>query len=345
MDARGVAKKAALGAARSGAFHAALALAERVLRERPGSLPVLAYHRVDRPSSSALYPGLVSAEPEEFAVQMRHVARRYRVLSLSELLDVRRGKAALPSRSLLLTFDDAYRDFAVNAWPILRDLGLPAVLFVPTAFPDHPEKAFWWDRLHAALSCTELEEYETPLGRISLRTSAERLGAFRRLRLCLKRAPHHEAMRAVERFVADLGEVPLGKPVLTWTELRRLADEGVTLAPHTRTHPLLNRIPLAEAEREIAGSHADLEREVGPSPRVLAYPSGALSAPIASLTERLGFEVAFTIMRHGVNRLPHTDWLRLRRINVTRSLPLPILRTLLLPFASRVSTKNPDSGP
>ena len=35
---------------------------------------------------------------------------------------------------MLLTFDDAYRDFATNAWPTLKRYGLPATLFVPTAY-------------------------------------------------------------------------------------------------------------------------------------------------------------------------------------------------------------------
>jgi peptidoglycan/xylan/chitin deacetylase (PgdA/CDA1 family) len=150
-------------------------------------------------------------------------------------------------------------------------------------------------------------------------------------------------MAVVDEVVERLGEAPPGRPVLDWNELRGLAAEGVTLAPHTRTHPLLNRVSIADAEAEVVGSHADLERELGAAPRVLAYPSGACSDPIAELLGRCGFELAFTIMRHGVNRVPGCDWLRLRRINVSRSLPLPLLRTSLLPVAARVATANPES--
>lgn len=343
MGARTVVKAAVGRAARSPAFDRALGAVERLGPGRAGALPVLAYHRIDDPGATGLYPGLVSAEPDEFARQVAHLASRYRVLSLGDLLDVRRGREPLPRRALLLTFDDAYRDFAEHAWPVLREHGLPVTLFVPTAFVGEPERPFWWDRLYASLVRTEELACETSLGRWPLGSSAERLDAYRALRTRVKALAHEQAMAVVDEVVARLGEASLGRSLLDWNELRGLAAEGVTLAPHTRTHPLLNRVSLAEAEAEVVGSHADLEREIGTTPRVLAYPSGACSGAVAAMLERCRFELAFTIMRHGVNRLPAVDWLRLRRINVSRSLPLPLLRTSLLPLASRVATANPDS--
>ncbi|MCC6174887.1 MAG: polysaccharide deacetylase family protein [Chloroflexi bacterium] len=40
---------------------------------------------------------------------------------------------AQPRRGVILTFDDAYEDFATTAWPHLRDRGYPAAVMVPTA--------------------------------------------------------------------------------------------------------------------------------------------------------------------------------------------------------------------
>ena len=54
-----------------------------------------------------------------------------------------------------MTFDDAYCDFADHAWPVFRRLGVPVTLFVATEYPDHPDRAYWWDRLHAGLSVAD----------------------------------------------------------------------------------------------------------------------------------------------------------------------------------------------
>ena len=108
---------------------------------------------------------------------------------------------------------------------------------------------------------------------------------------------------------------PAQPPVLDWDDLRALAAEGVTLAPHTRTHPLLDRIPLDRAVDEIATSLADLEREVGPTPRALAYPSGAHGGDAVEAARRAGMVLAVTTKRGG-NHLGRTDPLRFRRINI-----------------------------
>ena len=101
---------------------------------------------------------------------MTFLASRYRPVSLTELLGARRGEHALPLRSVLVTFDDGYRDFADHAWPILRRHGIPAVLFVPTAYPGNPGRAFWWDRLYSAVSRTSAAEtIDTPVGELRLR--------------------------------------------------------------------------------------------------------------------------------------------------------------------------------
>ena len=48
---------------------------------------------------------------------------------MGEVLHCRRTGTRLPPRALLLTCDDAYADFAENAWPILAELSLPATVF------------------------------------------------------------------------------------------------------------------------------------------------------------------------------------------------------------------------
>jgi peptidoglycan/xylan/chitin deacetylase (PgdA/CDA1 family) len=67
-------------------------------------------------------------------------------------------------------------------------------------------------------------------------------------------------------------------PLLDWAGLARLAERGVTIGSHTRTHPRLPALSPAEQEEELAGSAARIERELGTRPRWLAYPYGVLSA-------------------------------------------------------------------
>jgi peptidoglycan/xylan/chitin deacetylase (PgdA/CDA1 family) len=310
---------------------------ERAARPVPGVLPILTYHRIDEPERSPeLYPGLIGATPAEFDEQMRFVSSRYRPVSLTELLAIRRGEAALPPRAMLVTFDDGYRSVADHAWPIMRRHSVPLTLFVPTAYPGDPAKAFWWDRLWSALG-REDAVVPTPVGDLPVRTPAERLRTYRRLRGHLKSLPHDQAMAIVDDIGGGAGPEASGASVLGWDELRRLAGDGVAIASHSRTHPLLNKVTRAEASAEILDSLGDLEREIGPTPRVFAYPGGGVDSGVAAVLEEEGFELAF-LTRRGLNDLSRADWLRLRRINVGRSSGLTGIRLQLqlLPQWARI---------
>jgi peptidoglycan/xylan/chitin deacetylase (PgdA/CDA1 family) len=298
-------------------------------------LPVLTYHRVDEPEGSpGLYPGLIGATPAEFDEHMRFLSSVHTPLSLPELLAVRRGEKALPPRAVMVTFDDGYRSVAEHAWPTMRRHGVPLTLFVPTAYPGEPGTAFWWDRLWSALGGKRAVA-RTPLGELPVRTPGERLRAYRRLRGLVQSLPHEEAMAVVDDVCRDSGtEAPVAS-VLDWDTLRRLAAEGVALGPHSRTHALVHRLSRADAHEEILGSLRDLEREVGPIPRVFAYPGGGVDREATSFLRDEGFELAFATSR-GVNDLSRSDWLRLRRINVGRSSGLTGVRLQLLPQWARL---------
>lgn len=315
---------------------------ERVAPWRRGDLAILTYHRVDEPAARPdLLPGLISATPAAFAVQMRDLARHYVPVSLADVLAALDDPRRLPARAVLVTFDDAYADFDTHAWPTLRAAGVPATLFVPTAFAGEPDRGFWWDRLWHALATSSRDTVPgAPIGPLPLGDAAERGEAMSALRTWVKGQPHDEAMPVVDRIVADLGGQPArSAAVLGWDTLRRLAGEGLTLAPHTRHHPLLDRVPLDTAVAEIAGARDDLEREVGPTPPVLAYPSGAHGGDAVEAAQRAGMVLAVTTERGG-NDLRRADRLRLKRINVGGRARSPLVRGQLL-WASMLDARRP----
>jgi len=323
-----VLKRSIAAAARSRAFAAVVGLLERADTGRSYLLPVLTYHRVapfdPRPD---LYPGLISATPEEFEAQMLYLSRRFRIMPMEAIVDAR-SSGQLPRRSLAITFDDAYADFLDHAWPALRRHRIDVTMFIPTAFPGNPERTFWWDRLYRAIASDERTTTDTPLGRLPLADAADRRRAFDAIRAFIKTRPFEEADTIVDSLERPPIEERIGA-VMTWTDLRMLATDGVTLASHTRNHAILSQIDEAAIEREVRSSVDDLHRAVGPTLPVFAYPSGGHSAAAAGILTRLGFAAAFTTER-GTNDIRSADWMRLRRINVGRRSTLALIRAQLV---------------
>jgi peptidoglycan/xylan/chitin deacetylase (PgdA/CDA1 family) len=318
---------------------------ERIAPWRRGVLAVLTYHRVDEPDARPdLLPGLLSATPGAFAEQIADLARRYNPVSMAEILEAIDDPRLLPPRAVHVTFDDAYADFADQAWPILRASNVPVTLFVPTAYPDASGPGFWWDRLWHAVSTTTRDAISLdPARRLPLGDPASRRAAMRAMQTSLKARPHDQAMADVERLVTELGDPagvtanPRPPAVLGWEALRGLAADGVTIAPHTRTHPLLDRVSFDTAVAEIAGAHEDLEREIGPTSRVLAYPSGSHDDKAVEAARRAGMVLAVTTERGG-NDLRHADRLRIRRINIGGRARSPLIRAQLM-WASIVDAR------
>ncbi len=315
------------------AFARVVSLLERADDPRPNLLRVLTYHRVDDPQSHPeRYPGLISALPRDFEQQMSFLAMHYHVVSIQDLLNVVQNGSALPPRAVLITFDDAYDDFAMHAWPTLKRYHLPVTLFVPTAFPDHPERVFWWDRLHEALdSVPERRSVDTPLGSLPVGSAEQRKQTYTRLRDYLKGLPHATAMTSIKQICEDLGVAASRQAVLGWAELRQLASEGVTMGAHTRTHPLLHRVSPDEVRAEVAGSLEDLQRELGATPPIFAYPSGGFDDQVVQTLRLVGIIIAFTTVP-GVNNLRDADPLRLRRINIGSRTTFALFRARLLPW-------------
>lgn len=302
---------------------------------RRSVLRVLTYHRVGDPAAvPSANPSLFSATPADFDRQMRHLSRQYQVVSIDEVLGSQSGDRPLPQRAVLLTFDDAYKDFGEIAWPILQRYGLPATVFVPTAYAGDPERVFWWDRLHSAFCRTSQRVVEgIPMGPLPLTSPDAKRASLRAVQAYLKTVPHVWAMQLVDAMCKDLGSDRSERSnVLSWDELRELAAEGARFVPHTRTHPALTQLPPEEARAEIRGSREDLERELGDAPRVFAFPFGAQDDRVARIVEEEGFQLAFSC-RDGHNLLPCSDPLRLGRTNITRRTSPLIFRFRLLPLA------------
>jgi peptidoglycan/xylan/chitin deacetylase (PgdA/CDA1 family) len=337
-------KRLLASATRSPAFSAFVSLLERIESQRPNLLRILTYHRVDEPDARPnLSPALNSAAPHDFDQQMRYLSENYHVVSMPELVDAYHSRTHLPPRSVMVTVDDAYTDFAEHIWPTMKRYRLPITLFVPTGFPDHPERTFWWDRLQQAVRNTRQTQLVTPMGQLALTTPGECSRAFKQLRGYVKTLPHSEAMAWVDQVATELGTPQGEHHVMSWHKLRQLAAEGVTLGAHTQTHPMMNRISLEEMRTEAVGSRRDLEREIGPVLPIFAYPSGGFNDAVVRVLKDEGFVFAFTTVR-GLNDMQTADPLRLRRINVGRLAPLSILRAQLLSATRYFNRWQPLSG-
>ena len=94
----------------------------------------LSYHKIGNPSLDGWLTWNYTST-EEFSAQLGWFHKKgWQFLSAAALLDALNGNGALPAKSVLVTFDDAYESLLENALPILKSFSAPAVVFAPTQF-------------------------------------------------------------------------------------------------------------------------------------------------------------------------------------------------------------------
>jgi peptidoglycan/xylan/chitin deacetylase (PgdA/CDA1 family) len=113
----------------------------------------------------------------------------------------------------------------------------------------------------------------------------------------------------VNRWDAD-GRAPL----MDWTALREISEQGIEVGSHTVSHPRLTEISADEARRELAASRQVLEQNLGAPVLTLAYPFGDWNLQVEALARRAGYRLACSITRG--NRHTPSDLLRLKRVPV-----------------------------
>jgi len=100
------------------------------------SIPVLAYHSITYSKGNSICLPLVN-----FKEQMKYLKDNgYHTITLSDLYKYRTRQKTLPEKSVVLTFDDGYKNNYIDMFPVLKKYNFKATIFVISSFVDKNSK-------------------------------------------------------------------------------------------------------------------------------------------------------------------------------------------------------------
>lgn len=245
-----------------------------IRKRRNRNFQILIYHRVND-DLDPFFSGIPTAV---FAQQMEHLASRWNVLSLEEVLE-RASQKDVPDNAIAITFDDGYRDNFLQAFPILKKLSLPATIFLATGVIG-TDRTLWHDRVFSAFRDTRvpvLSGIPCKHDHYDLRTLESKLAAQGKVLRFIWSLSEDDRTRWIDRLVtklqvSDHHHVP--KMMLTWDEIRSMHGQRISFGAHTVTHPILSKLPPHRALEELQQSKTTIERELQTPVRTFAYPIG-----------------------------------------------------------------------
>lgn len=303
------------------------------------SVYVLAYHRVAEFTCRPwLSPDLISATPQQFEEQMKFIAHRYSPISIQDVVHAAQGRKPLPKDAVLVTVDDGYLDFAEEIFPVCIRYGIQPLLFMPTAFVG--TGTFWWDKVYQIIHLSGLNEIDTPVGHFSISTQSEKSALQKRLTNALKYLPAEKATEWIETTHSVFVQLTAEQQhnTLSWEELRQLVSAGVAVACHTHTHPILTRVSLEDARREVRISQELLQQQLGVTLPIFAFPDGkpnAYSDTLFNMLHSEGFEMLFLLVAGRALIQPGNKKMLLPRLSVWQSQSLPQFHMRLTPIVGQ----------
>ena len=259
-------------------------------------LTVAMFHRV-LPADEARRIGADpewTMTPEAFAGCLAFFRRHYRVVTPGQVFDAMHGKAALPPRSLLVTFDDGWADTARHAQFALDRFSVSALIFVAGGAVNQ-NMPFWEERVYGFLATR-------PDGLDHLKSALARQGlwpdlpvsppldeaAIRKIIAALSALDHH-ALETATRDM-DTGAAPA---MLDTRALNRLTAGTHVIGGHGMSHRPLTKV--ADAAAELDESRRVLSGYLGgQAVESISFPHGAYSKAVIDACRASGYKYLFS---------------------------------------------------
>jgi len=315
---------------------------------KPG-LTVLTYHRIAAPETNPFYDPVISATPDSFRAQINWLYNHTRILTLDDLLDRAHQGSLGREPTVLITFDDGYRDNFEVAVPILAEQNVPATFFITTAFLETPQLP-WWDQVAYVIKQTRIRHLSLQ------RTLAEKAA---RLEIDVETMPRTAAIMTIIRALLDrtVDDVPrflnelsaraevrvdvesLGRSLfMNWDQVQRLHKSGgeFAIGSHSHSHPNLAQLDDHSQRHELSASKEILEARVGCEIKALAYPygwPGTYTNETKAIVTEVGYRLAFA-SREGVTQAGSFDPLEISRLGVGSGDSAVLLRARMVLHAA-----------
>lgn len=298
----------------NGVVMAGITAMGRLVGGRDGAF-ILYGHRVAHGTEGFL-EGL---KPSWFEDQLRYLTRHYEVIPFGTLVECFESRRKVPPRSVVLTFDDGFKDNYETVVPLLERFAVPATFFVVTGCLSSGQLP-WSQRLGVGFektACAHVTHSPTGLHERSLLSLDDRRAAYGVAKSAIAPWPRAERDRAIDEILENLSVVPPRDHMMSWSQAAEMMAKGHEIGAHTYSHALLGRVTKAEARWEMARSRDDLRNRLGLTSPHFCFPGGSLDPSLVAEARTLGFRSTFLPRQaRRLNQIDTTDAFGLSRVGL-----------------------------
>ena len=246
-----------------------------------GAGVILMLHRVLASDDAAGLPhrNELCVGPKAFEHLLGWLKKHFDSVSLMEILQP--GKVRSDRPKITLTFDDGWRDNALNAFPLLQKYQVPASIFLSTDFIGSRQR-FWWESIgetlwgsHGERARKQLIDCLQQIGR-PLPVPFDELEVERRSLALLHFLQSLKTLspQDLNRLTDECPDESLPQ-ALDWHQVRSLESSGlVRFGPHGASHAILTGLDDQRLHEELSRSRDALLNGCNRPLPVYCYPNG-----------------------------------------------------------------------
>ena len=304
------------------------------------------HQRINNEFTILLYHGVTNVQSREienyskkhisqntFLSQMKYLKKNCNLISVEDFLTIRENKESLPPKSVIVTFDDGFKNNYTIAAPILDELGVPAVFYVCSGVVD-TDVMFWVDILEDCLNFCNKKSIEIELDKkheFMIDNQRNKIDALEKIKIYCKGTSKTKKDQVVSDIqnkteVEARVEHSPNYEKISWKQLKEMNGSPLfTIGGHSVHHDILASINADQVENEILYSLDLLELNLKTSICHYSYPEGQIghyNDNVIRLLKKNGILCSPTALP-GLNSLD-MDLFHLRRIMVGfNGLPFP----------------------
>ena len=289
-----------------------------------GNFLILMYHRVVYPDDG-IEPGMY-VHPITLEKHVRLLSKYFNIVSLKNLPEVSSHSTLSSCKPFCaITFDDGWKDFYNNAFPILSQYNMPATVFLPTNFIGTCDR-FWTDDLSYFLLhykpftlTTDSKFCDLDFVNFINKLKGTHLNRLDASIKYLKSYRLENILDVIDNLYlfSNINKNRPKRAFLNWSEVLEMKNSGiVSFGSHTNSHQILTTVTDLEISRELKSSKNILleKKAVESSFLPFCYPNGNFTEDIASMVKSAGYHLAVTTI-NSWNPLDH-DRYSLKRIGI-----------------------------
>lgn len=257
--------------------------------------------------------------PEYFEAFLREQQKRLDFISINDLNARMSSKQHSAKPFGIITFDDGYEDNFIYAYPILKKLNIPFVIYVSAGLVnDHAP--IWNYPLIIERVVRKNNELNINGRHYDCQTEEQKSKTFITLKGLLFSLPYAHLQGEFKHLFAEyLTDDVFPANTLTWKQIEELSKDPLcTISSHTMTHCRLTITDIASLQYELGESKNLLEQHIGKSVTHLSYPYGwktDVSAEAIAFAQQIGYKTALRSFG-GPMREKDVDLYQIKRIMI-----------------------------